>query len=219
MGHQDHAAGDLVAVFLEDASAEARPERDIGDLGEPDRASPGERHDHVFQVAQRAIGVEALVTRRGRCAQPADTAHHVLGVSLVDDVAARRGVRRRHGLDNIVERYAENPQPVGVGDDLVLDREPADARDVGHSGNRAKLGADVPVLDRAEPAQIEARALDGIPEDLTGRRGVGRQLGVRPARELALNASQPLGHAPASFGEVDLIVEDHADHREADVAR
>ena len=104
MSHQDHAAGDFVAVFLEDASAEAGAERDIGNLGEPDRASPGQRYNHVFQVAESAIGAESLVARRGRRTQPTHTAHHVLGVPLVDDVAARRGIRRCHGVDNVFEQ-------------------------------------------------------------------------------------------------------------------
>ena len=137
----------------------------------------------------------------GRCAQPADAAHHVFGVSLVDDVPARRGVRRRDGLDQVAERHPQDPHPVGVGDDLVFDREPADARHVGHSGNRAELGADVPVLDRAEPAQVKTRSFDRVPEDLTGRRGVGRQLGAGSGAEAGcLTRVEPLGHTPASFG-------------------
>ena len=49
--------------------------------------------------------------------------------------------------------------------------------------------------------------------------GVGRQLGLAPGGQLALDPRQPLGHPPAPSARSDAVVEDHADHREADVAR
>ncbi len=124
VGHQDHAAGDLVAVFLEDASAEAGPERDVGDLGQPDRAparraarprSPG----RASARSGSKLSSPGLVEAPSRPTPRTTYSAFPLWMTWPPD----GGVRRRHGLDHVVERHAESPQPVGVGDDLVLDRE------------------------------------------------------------------------------------------------
>ncbi len=57
-------------------------------------------------------------------------------------------------------------------------------------GTDADLRANVPVLDRTQPAQIELAPLDRVPEDLTGRGRVGRQLRLGRRRE-ALPARAP----------------------------
>ncbi len=188
VGHQDHAAGDLVAVFLQDAPAKAGAERDIRDLGEPDRAPAGQRHDDVFQVAHDAARRRTLSSPGVGDAPSQPTPRTTysafpLWTTCPPDDAFDVATASDH------DRSSETPmssQPVGVGDDLVLDRKPADARHVGHARDRAELGADVPVLDRAQPAQVVARPLDGVPEDLAGRRRVGRQLGRGAGGQLAL---------------------------------
>ena len=121
-------------------------------------------------------------------------------------------------VEDILQGHAEDLEPVGVRGDLVLDREPADAGDIRHARHGAELRADVPILDRAEPAQVEPAALDRIPEDLAGGRRVRRQLGHRPRGKLPLHPSQSLGHSPTRLGDRDAVLEDHADRREADVA-
>ena len=221
VGHQDHAAGDLVAVLLQDAPAEAGPDRD---RRRPPRAGSSLRPAAARPRSPGRGGARSESNDSspgsGRRTQPADAPHHVLGVALVDDMPAGRRVRRRDRFDDILERDAEEPEPVGVGRDLVLDREPADAGDVGHAGHGAELRADVPVLDRAEPAQVEPASLDGVPEDLAGRRRVGRQLGRGARGQLPLDA-EPIARPTRlrASAESDPVLEDHADHREADVAR
>ncbi len=138
---------------------------------------PGSGDDHVLQVAQAQARIEGLVA--GLCSKHpiAHASHHVFGVALVDHVPSRCCVGRRDGVDDIVDRQTRKARSrCGIGRDLVLDGKPADARDLRNAGNRAELRADVPVLNRAEPAQIESTSLDGVPEDLPGRRRVGRQL-------------------------------------------
>ena len=189
VGHQDHAAGDLVAVLLEDAAAEAGAERDVGDLGEPDRAAirraarprfPGRgRRDRRRSVSSPGVG-DAPSRPTPRTTYSAFPLWTTCPPDAAFDVATASTTSSSD--------TPKSPQPVGVGDDLVLDRESADARDLGHARDRAELGADVPVLDRAQPAQIEARALDGVPEDLAGRRGVGRQLGAARRRAAGLRS-------------------------------
>ena len=74
-------------------------------------------------------------------------------------------------------------------------------------------------MARSRPRSRSA-PLDRVPEDLPGRRAQsGASDGERARGELALDPRQPLGHPPAGLVEVDRVLEDHADHREADVAR
>ena len=107
--------------------------------------------------------------------EPADAAGDELGVPLVDDVPADGGVGPADGLGDLPGAMPWRPQPVRVEFDLVLQRQPADAGDLGDARHGGELRADVPVLDRPQPAGVVAGAFDRVPEDLPGRGRVRRE--------------------------------------------
>ncbi len=162
--------------------------------------------------------VERVVAGPWRRSQPTDTSYYVLGVPFVDHVAACRGVRRCDGLDDVLECHAEEPKPVRVGRDLVFDREPTDAGNVRHAGNGAELWANVPILDRAEPAQVESSPFDRVPEDLASRGGVRRQLSRGAVGHLPVNLAQSIGHSPSRLVNRDGVLEDDTHCRETNIA-
>ena len=65
MRHQDHAAGDLVAVLLQDAAPDARRDRHPGHLGEANRAGLAGCQGDVLEIEQSLIGSRTIRHRRG----------------------------------------------------------------------------------------------------------------------------------------------------------
>ena len=220
VGHQDHAAGDLVAVLLEDAPAEAGAERDVGDLGEPDRASPRRA------ARPRSPG-------RGRRGRGRSVSSPGVG-----DAPSRPTPRTT---------YSAFPLWTTCPPDAAFDVATASTTSLSDTPKtRSRLGSGTTWYSIGNPPTLETSATPGT-EPSCGRTyqswiarsrprsspppstvyqkiwpvaaASGVSSGFAPRGQLALNASQPLGHAPASLGEVDAVVEDHADHREADVAR
>src|SRR5439155_7722706 len=74
--HQHHAAGDFVAVFLVHAAAELRPQQHASDIAHIDRSAV-----HFFDDG----GFDVFLAF-----DPADAAHDVLGVILLNDATSRR---------------------------------------------------------------------------------------------------------------------------------
>jgi len=196
----------LVAVLLQDAAAELAAQRHVGQVGHGDRsAGAGVGLDHdVLDV----LGIP----------DPAHAAHDVLRVPLLHGLAAHGGVGAGHGGKQLAERHVVGPQLVGVDVDLVLDGHPAHRGHLSHARHRVQLVADVPVLDRAEPAQVVALALDRVPEDLPQRGGVLGQVGHNARGQERAGQGQPLQYPLAREVEVDLVLEDDVDHREVELA-
>ncbi len=91
--------------------------------------------------------------------------------------------RRDEWLDrgvDLAEADPDGPELVRVEVDLVLPGGAADAGHLGHTGHAVELVADEPVLDRPQLAEVAAVPLDGIPEDLPQRRGVGGEVRRHP---------------------------------------
>ena len=78
--------------------------------------------------------------------------------------------------------------------DLIFQRPSAHARDFGHALHRGQLRADVPILHGAQPAWVEAAALDGVPEDLSGRGRVGRKTRCRARRPTIRGTRQNIAY-------------------------
>ena len=143
-------------------------------VAQRNRRAVGRDERHVFQVADDALRVEPGVGCPRPCAEPADAAGDELGVPLVDDVAADGRVRPADRLRDLTR--CDQPcvrEADRVEFDLVFQRQPADAGDFGHARHGRELRADVPVLNRPQPAGVEPVAFDGVPEDLAGRGRVG----------------------------------------------
>jgi hypothetical protein len=115
-------------------------------------------------------------------------------IPLMDHSPADGRVRPRDRPFNFPQPDPTGPELVGVDIDLIFARNPAHAGDLGHARHRGELIPDVPILDRAEFSLVFAVSLDGVPEDLPRRRGVGghvrrdalRQVGRRD-RQLFLH--------------------------------
>src|SRR5205823_11947824 len=119
-------------------------------------------------------------------------------------------IRPSQRLHEIMQPDALPLESDGIHVHLVLGGITADAGDLGHSGNRSELVANIPILNRPKPAQVIARALDGIPEDLAGGGGVRPQGGSHSGRQ-AGGASEPLGHLLPRGTAVYVIFENDTD--------
>ena len=158
--------------FSRTPAAEARPDRDLGDLGEPDRAAAGERHDDVLQVARRRV-LGRTSRRRAWSTRPSQptprTTYSALPLWITCPPAAAFDAATASTTSLSVT--PEQPEPVGdrrrpgtrSGNPPTLETSAT-------PGTDAELGADVPVLDRAQPAQVQPAPFDRVPEDLAGRR-------------------------------------------------
>ena len=117
------------------------------------------------------------------------------------------------------------PHRVGVDVDLVLLHEAADRGHLADPLGAEQVVAHVPVLDRAQLVQVPAAgrvavgvaALQRVPVDLAQRRRVGAErrlnaFGQRAGRQ----AVELLQHPGARPVELDVLLEDHVDRREAE---
>src|SRR5262249_40384529 len=143
---------------------------------------------------------------------PADAADQVLGVVLLDDPAAHRGVAAGDRLDQLAEGDVVSAQGVGIDVDLVLQGHAADGADLGHAGHGVDLGPDVVFLKGPAAAGLQLAALDGVPEDLAHGGGVGGQVGDHALGQEGAGQGETLQHALAGEVEVDVVLEDQGDH-------
>src|SRR5262249_43828422 len=125
----------------------------IGDVADIDRRAPGPADHNVFNIRHRVDK-----------AQSPD--YRPLPV-LLENIAADVQVAAPDSIDHHRERNVESAQPVGIDVDLILLHVSAGRRNLGHSGNRRKLIAYEPVLQRPQLAQGLALALYRVPEDLS----------------------------------------------------
>lgn len=99
---------------------------------------------------------------------------------------------------------------------LVLLNVTADRCDFGDAGNGVQLVADEPVLQAAQFPQRVRRALDGVPEDMADAGRIGPE-GRRHSRRKRLgDQAHALQHPAAGEVQVDIVLEDHVNHREAE---
>ena len=118
--------------------------------------------------------------------------------------------------DDGAERQVVGAQPVRIDVDLVLLDIAADRGDLGDAGDGVELVADEPVLERAQLAQRLRRALDRVPEDVPDAGGV-RAERRRHARGQALgDEAHALEDARPREVQIDVVLEDDVDHREAE---
>ena len=201
-----HDAPDrLVRALDERGGPEGVADLHGGDLSDEDRHSVLGRDDDVLQVT---------------CAlDEAEAAHDGPGAAGLDDVAAHVAVAPNNSIHDRRQRDFVGAEPVRIHVDLVLADHASDASDLRHALDGVELVADEPVLDGAEIAKRVALALDRVPEDVAhaGRIGTQRRYGARGQR--FAQELQSLEHPRAREVEVDVVLEDHVDHRETERRR
>ena len=218
VAHQHDPTHDFVSVLFENSPPRTRPQRHPAQFGYSDDAAIGRGDENVLEIAEHLLRIR-LGFRIGGRAQPANSPYDVFGVPLVDDLSPDGGVRAGQfsqdgrQLDSFVAHF----QRVEI--DMVFEHLSADAGDLGHAGHRFELMLYEPVLNVAQFAQIVAAPLDGVPEYLAGRDGVGGEPRRHTGGQHILEAAQPLENACAGRRELDAVFEDQPDHRRIDVTR
>ena len=205
VARDDHAADGFLGALDERGHAEGVAELHVGDLSHEDRHAVLGADDHLLEIADARDQAE-----------PADDRPRP---ARLDDVAADVAVASHDGVDHGGERDPVRAQAVGIDVDLVLAHGSADAGHLGHAGHRVELVADEPVLQRPEVAEGRALALNGVPEDMAHACGIRAERGDHAARQRLREQVQPLEHARACEVEIDVVLEDDIDHREAEGRR
>ena len=175
---------------------------DLADLPHVDGDAAGRRDDDVLEVGERL--------------DEADAAHDRPRAVGFEHVSADVLVAVADRLDDAAERQVVGAQAVRIDVDLVLLDVAADRRDLGDARHRVQLIADEPVLQRPQVAQRMTIALDGVPEHVTDPRRVGPECRHRPLGHLRGDEAEALEDAAPGEVLIDLVLEDHVDHREAE---
>ena len=196
VGHQDHAAGDLVAVLLEDAPAEARARSRPSATSASRTVPPPGRGTTTFSRSRTApSGVERLVAGRRRGPEPADARARRTRRSPCGRRARRRARSTpRPPSTTSVERHAEEPQPVGVG------RRPGTRSGTRRRSRPRPRPATEPSCGRTYQSWIARSRPRSSPPPRRCTRRSGRSparpapsSGVTPAGSSRPDAGQPLG--------------------------
>src|SRR5262249_47760935 len=216
VAHQHGAAGDLVAVLLEDAAADLRAELHDRHVPDVNRGAAALLDDGVLQVPQDPLpGVLAALRVLGG-PEPADAADQVLGVALLHDPAADAQVAPGHGVVEVAERDPVGRQVFRPDVDLVLQGRAADRRDLGHAGDRVQLRADVELVQRPQPARIDRprrAGLDGVPEDLAQGGRVRGQVRDHAGGQVGADLAELLQHPLAGGVGGGAVFEDEVGYR------
>ena len=120
----------------------------------------------------------------------------------------------RTALTTLPQRQVVGAQAIRIDVDLVLLDRTTDRSHLRNSGHCIELVANEPVLERPQFAERQRRALDRVPEDMAHAGGIGAQGWRDAGRERFRDEAHSLQHARPCEVQVDLIVEDHVDHRE-----
>ena len=121
--------------------------------------------------------------------------------------------RRTASIDG-VERDVARGHLDRVEIDLVLLDESADARNLGHAVDGLQAELQIPVLDRAELAEVVVLRLQRVPEHVAHARPLGAEARRDAGGQQGADVVQPLEHARARPVDVDVVVEDDVDERE-----
>jgi hypothetical protein len=167
-----------------------------------DRSSAGRVDDDVLEI--------------GHAAHVADAAHDVFGLPDLDEPSADVVVRAAHSFDDGIERHVARGHLDRIEIDLVLLDESADARNLGHAIDGLQSELQVPVLDRAELAEVVILRLQRVPEDVADAGALGAETRSDAIGQQRADVVQSLEHARACPVDVDVVIEDDVDEREAE---
>ena len=200
---QHHALHHVVLVVHAHRALARRMRLDhAGDIAYGDGRAAAQLHHHFLDFLRRA--------------QQAYAADDERLFTAAQQAAADVAVGLLYGLGHVGQRQAQAVELVGVHFDVVLLDEAAYAHHIGHALHLLERAHDVPFLLGAQLVQRVAVALEAVVIDLSQRRVVGRHLGRHARGQIGL------GQALRDFGArgeaVCMVVEDHVDHGQAEVA-
>ena len=165
----NHLAG---AVKVRDPAALVRPQGHRADILDTDRTAglAGGQQD-VFEIGE-GFGIAA-------------SADHVLGAAEFDQSPRRLVVAAPHRIHHVADGKTVGLQAVGIDVHLVLFAETADGSDLGDSGDRLQVVAQIPVLVGAEFGQAVLAGFihQGILKDPAQAGGIGAELGFHSLRQ------------------------------------
>ncbi len=200
IANDDHAADGLFAVLVEHAAAELRPQLHAAYVAQGDRSAVVGAQRYVFDILESA--------------DQADAAHDFFGVANLDHLGADVVVAALHSRDHILERDVVGAQLDGIEVDLVLAHEAAHAGHFSDARNGVELILDEPVLNRVQGAGVVG-PFDRVPEDLPDAGSIGPHHGRYFRRQKTAGETQPFEDSRSREIDVDGVLEDDVDHREA----
>ena len=201
----DDAPDGFISALEQGADAEGVADLHVRHLTDEDWHTPLGAHHDLLDV------LDALD-------QP-EAADHGPGAACLDDVAADVAIAPHHGIDDGRERNLECAKAIGIDVDLVLLDHAADARHLSHAGHGVELVADEPVLNGAKVAERLALAFHRVPEDVAHARRVRPEGGHDARWKRFRQQLEPFEHPRTGKVEVDPVLENHVDHREAERGR
>ena len=207
MTHQYRATDYLVSVFFVDAAAELNANVYVGHRLDIDRRALDFLDDRVLDVR--------LVL------DPADTAHDVFGVVLLNDAAAGRHVAFANCRVEVAEGNAVGAQRFGAHIHLIFKWRATDHGNVGYAGGSVELRANVKLVQRPELGgvnRIRRAGLNRVPKNLAERGRVRGQVRHDSGRQVIAGLAELLGHSLAGEIEVDIVFKNDRNHREVELA-
>ena len=117
----DHTADDVLAISVENATAEFRAQMNIRDIADVDGCSRRGGEDDVLKVRRRA--------------NQANSADGHLLVAGFNDLGADVRITALNTLDDRAQGYVVRAQFDGIDVDLILAYPPADAPHFRHAGH------------------------------------------------------------------------------------
>ena len=150
-------------------------------------------------------------------AYPAVAADDELLAAAFDESAAGDAVARCHGGGQLGQIEVVAVEGRRIDDHVVLAHVAAEAVDAGGAGRGAQDRPQHPVLQAAQLHQVARLALEGVLEDLAEAGGDRPEVRLDARRQLLACREHALHHHLAGEVDVGAVLEDHGDHRQAEL--
>ena len=174
-----------------------------GEVAHKDRRAPDVLHHDVANLVN--------------VVNQSDAAHNIGLRAALDDVAANIDVAVGDGLVELQRTNAIGSELVGVDTDLKGLHLTAEADDVGDAGHRPELALDDPVLQSLQLTYRPFIAAQRVAINLTRRTGERLNVGLHTIGEVGI--VEQVVNLLARELIVDMVVEAHGDHGEAEERR
>ena len=203
VANDDDAADGFLAALVEHAAAEFRPQLHVRHIADVDRRAVVAVEDDVFDVLP---SIES-----GRCRE-----RHLL-VADLDDLRADVVVAALDGFDHGAQGNVVGAQFDGIDVDLILAYETADAGHFRHAGHGIELVLDEPVLQRVQRPAVVGPST--VYQNTWPTPVASGPAPVRLPRAESRCQAQALEDTRSGEIDIDVVLEDDVDHREAECRR